>query len=43
MVKMVACGYYHSLLVTDIGEVYAFGRNDKGQLGIVNKLRGSQH
>ena len=25
-----ACGYYHSLVLTRDGNVYAFGRNDKG-------------
>ena len=29
----VACGYYHTLIRRDSGEVYSFGRNDKGQLG----------
>ena len=37
-IKGVSCGYYHSMLVTDQGEVYAFGRNDKGQLGLVISL-----
>ncbi len=32
----VACGYYHTLVLTDHGETFAFGRNDKGQLGIVS-------
>ena len=31
----VACGYYHTLLRINLGEVFAFGRNDKGQLGLV--------
>lgn len=33
----VACGYYHTLALTDKGEIFSFGRNDKGQLGIVIK------
>ena len=31
----ISCGYYHTLALTDHGEVFSFGRNDKGQLGIV--------
>lgn len=27
----VACGYYHTLARTDKGDIYSFGRNDKGQ------------
>ena len=34
--KDIACGYYHTLALTEHGEVFVFGRNDKGQLGIVN-------
>ena len=30
----VSCGNQHSLLLTDQGQVYAFGRNMDGQLGI---------
>lgn len=30
----VACGYYHTLAMLDKGDVYSFGRNDKGQCGI---------
>eukprot|EP00163_Fabomonas_tropica_P005620 TRINITY_DN1520_c0_g1_i3.p1 TRINITY_DN1520_c0_g1~~TRINITY_DN1520_c0_g1_i3.p1 ORF type:complete len:1436 (-),score=300.40 TRINITY_DN1520_c0_g1_i3:113-4420(-) len=30
----VACGAHHTLVLTDNGFVYAFGRNDCGQLGI---------
>lgn len=33
-VKSAACGYYHTIVLKTTGEVYAFGRNDKGQLGI---------
>jgi alpha-tubulin suppressor-like RCC1 family protein len=32
----VAAGAYHSLAVTDQGEVYAWGDNSEGQLGISN-------
>ncbi|CAB3378357.1 Hypothetical predicted protein [Cloeon dipterum] len=35
-VVQVACGYYHTLVLTSQGEVYAFGRNDNGQLGLGN-------
>lgn len=30
----VACGLYHTVAVTAGGEVYAFGKNDYGQLGL---------
>jgi hypothetical protein len=30
----VCCGYYHSLLLSQSGAVYGFGRNDYGQLGM---------
>lgn len=33
-VKSVACGLYHTVVCTSIGEVYSFGKNDYGQLGI---------
>eukprot|EP00347_Sterkiella_histriomuscorum_P007830 403347403 len=33
-IVQAACGYYHTLVRRDTGEIYAFGRNDKGQLGI---------
>jgi RCC1 and BTB domain-containing protein len=32
----VSCGYEHSLALTEYGEVYGWGRNDLGQLGINN-------
>jgi len=37
-VTQVACGYYHSLALTNTGIVYGFGRNDDGQLGLNNNL-----
>lgn len=30
----IACGYYHTLARLANGDVYSFGRNDKGQCGI---------
>ena len=33
-VFMVASSYYHTVVATDSDEVYAFGRNDYGQLGV---------
>ena len=33
-IKQIAAGVNHSLILTEDGEVYAFGRNDKGQLGL---------
>ncbi|KAK1316183.1 Ultraviolet-B receptor UVR8 [Acorus calamus] len=32
-VSSIAAGHYHSLAVTSDGEVWAWGRNDEGQLG----------
>ena len=33
-VKNVSCSYYHSIILCEDGDMYAFGRNDFGQLGI---------
>ena len=33
----VACGYYHSVALTEQGQVFCFGRNDFGQLGLGSK------
>ena len=33
-IVQAACGYYHTVVRRDTGDIYAFGRNDKGQLGI---------
>ena len=33
-VKTVSCSYYHSVLSCQSGEIFAFGRNDFGQLGL---------
>lgn len=30
----VACGQYHTLVVTSTGKAYGFGKNDYGQLGV---------
>ncbi|KAI9995477.1 hypothetical protein PInf_012542 [Phytophthora infestans] len=38
MVSYVASGYYHSVVVTNSGRTFSFGRNDYGQLGIGNKV-----
>ncbi len=35
--KDICCGEHHSLVLTENGEVYAWGRNDCGQLGIESK------
>lgn len=35
-VVRIACGYYHSLVLRKDGSVFAFGRNDYGQLGLGN-------
>eukprot|EP00029_Vermamoeba_vermiformis_P010522 TRINITY_DN553_c0_g2_i1.p1 TRINITY_DN553_c0_g2~~TRINITY_DN553_c0_g2_i1.p1 ORF type:complete len:701 (-),score=114.21 TRINITY_DN553_c0_g2_i1:768-2870(-) len=36
-IVQIACGGYHSLALTDAGEVYAFGAGGYGQLGTGNK------
>ncbi|GLD91660.1 hypothetical protein PINS_up000193 [Pythium insidiosum] len=38
MVCFVACGYYHSVVVSTSGHTYSFGRNDYGQLGVGSKI-----
>lgn len=33
-VKQIACGFYHSIVLTDDGSVFAWGEASEGQLGI---------
>ena len=33
-IKQVSCGYKHTICISDIGELFSFGGNDSGQLGI---------
>ncbi len=33
-IKKIRCGRFHSLLLSNDGDIYAFGSNDYGQLGI---------
>ncbi|KMQ94954.1 rcc1 and btb domain-containing protein 1 [Lasius niger] len=37
----VACGFEHTLALTDEGKIYAWGKNDNGQVGVNNKLKTS--
>ncbi len=37
MVKKISCGLTHSLLLTQNGDIYAFGSNNLGQLGNSNQ------
>ena len=37
----VACGFAHTLALTDEGKIYAWGENDKGQVGVNNRLKTS--
>jgi RCC1 and BTB domain-containing protein len=37
IVKRIVCGKSHSLALSNMGEIYAFGLNTSGQLGIGNK------
>jgi alpha-tubulin suppressor-like RCC1 family protein len=32
----ISCAYYHSTALTDCGHVYSWGRNNCGQLGVVD-------
>lgn len=34
----ISCGQHHTVVVTDKAEVYVFGANNYGQLGIDNEL-----
>ena len=34
LVIAIAAGYYHTLALTSNGELYTYGRNDYGQLGL---------
>lgn len=38
-VIQIACGYKHSLALTNKGELYSWGSNDNGQLGLGLKMR----
>jgi len=37
LIKKIATGKSHVLALTESGKVYAWGKNDKGQLGIGEK------
>lgn len=37
-IKMVACGDSHTMVVTGDGEVFSFGRNQNGQLGLGSRI-----
>ena len=42
IIKQIACGYYHTCIITVEEMVYTFGRNDYGQLGLgIRTIRGS--
>ncbi|OWZ24334.1 hypothetical protein PHMEG_000654 [Phytophthora megakarya] len=34
VITKVSCGLYHTIAITSSGEVYSFGKNDYGQLGL---------
>lgn len=38
----IACGSSHSICLTDDGEVYTWGSNESGQLGIGNEVQNHQ-
>ena len=33
-IRQIVCGYYHSFILKESGELFAFGRNISGQLGL---------
>ena len=33
-IKDIACGYYHTAIVTESGDLYTFGEADGGKLGL---------
>lgn len=37
-IKSVACGTAHTLIVSELGQVYAFGDNADGQLGVSSSV-----
>lgn len=37
-IKQVSCGYYHTALLTENGEIFVTGGGDRGQLGLGNQL-----
>lgn len=37
-VKQISCGFFHSLILTKGGEIYAFGDNSYNQLGHENEI-----
>ncbi|KAL0479557.1 hypothetical protein AKO1_007730 [Acrasis kona] len=36
-IKHVSCGFYHTIIITSDDGIFVMGRNDEGQLGIINK------
>ncbi|KAF3611775.1 hypothetical protein DY000_02050959 [Brassica cretica] len=36
-VSFISAGHYHSLAVTSVGEIWAWGRNEEGQLGRIGR------
>jgi len=42
-VVKVACGCYHTLVLTSEGKLYAFGRNSHGQLGLGDETTNNHH
>jgi alpha-tubulin suppressor-like RCC1 family protein len=37
-IKMISCGFNHSMALTESGCVYSWGYNEFGQLGIANQI-----
>jgi hypothetical protein len=37
-IKMISCGYHHSMVLTENGCVYSWGYNEFGQLGLGNTI-----
>ncbi len=41
IIKKIVCGYYHSLVLSNKGEIDTFGYNSSGQLGNGNQYKSS--
>ena len=41
-VKDISCGYYHTAMVTESGDLYTFGEADGGKLGLGDIVNNNQ-
>jgi len=40
-ISSMSCGEGHSIIVTELGDVFTFGRGNQGQLGLGSKIKGN--